>query len=56
MDNLKLKIKVACSLRVPVDVIKQRTQAQSHQTTFQILKVLIRTEVKIKKFTQLIDD
>ena len=46
-------LKVACSIRVPVDVVKQRAQAQSHLTTYQVFKDVLRVDVtkNIKKFT-----
>ena len=39
-------LKAACLIRVPVDVVKQRTQARPHLTTIQVFKELVQMEVR----------
>ncbi len=36
--------KAACLIRVPIDVVKQRAQAQPHLTTLSVFKDLVRSE------------
>lgn len=36
---------MACLIRVPVDVVKQRTQAQPHLTTFKVFTDVLRSDV-----------
>lgn len=39
-----MKLKAACLIRVPIDVVKQRAQAQPHLTTFTVFKELLRSD------------